>query len=321
MSVVRFGAPTSSVSRFVVATPPFRTLYVVNRWNHDRPNIEPWLEDIEGLVPPNAVSEIDVMVTLDADTHDPGHNTLLSVNASVALGPHDRAEDVWGNHVLTHEDWDYLAGDRARIIARARAMAQRLGLDMSDDALYDAVQHKRASLNRVAVSALATNRAFHAQLAGLAHEDHVLRRSDFGQSGTRMVIVRVFTFPDLFVADEVRHETSYGKQRSMWACSPLPGVTRQAERVAILFAAPLPFRLCFLQRESPRLAQFAPTLMFFPWISLQTTVRDAIGWFDHRGHTAGLDARALFARWRSIPTPRKRKRGARAPAAPRGASS
>ena len=70
-------------------------------------------------------------------------------------------------HVLTHEDWDYLAGDRARIIARARAMAQRLGLDMSDDALYDAVQHNRASLNRVAVSALATNRAFHAQLAGL----------------------------------------------------------------------------------------------------------------------------------------------------------
>ena len=129
----------------------------------------------------------------------------------------------------------------------------------------------------------------------------MLRRSDFGQSGTRKITVRVYIFHDLLVADEVRDQASYGKQRSIWACSPLPGVTRQAERVAILFAAPLPFRLCFLQRESPRLVQFAPPLMFFPWISLQTTVRDAIGWFDHRGHTSGLDARALFARWRSMP--------------------
>ena len=83
MSVLRFGAPTSSVSRFVVATPPFRTLYAVNGWNHDHPNIEPWLEDIEGLVPPNAVSEIDVLVTLDAETHDPGHNTNTRCSASM----------------------------------------------------------------------------------------------------------------------------------------------------------------------------------------------------------------------------------------------
>ena len=53
----------------------------------------------------------------------------------------------------------YIGGERDRIIARARAMARRLGLDaMSDEALYDSVVQKRASLNRDAARALAANR-------------------------------------------------------------------------------------------------------------------------------------------------------------------
>ena len=155
------GAPVSGVARFVVATPPFRTLYAVNGWNHVQPRFQPWLEDIEALVPQNAVSEIDVQTSFEPDAlDDAGRNTLLRVNTSVPLGPHDRAEDVWGNHILLQESWDYLGGERDRVIARARSMARRLGLDaMSDDALYDSVVQKRASLNRDAARSLAANRA------------------------------------------------------------------------------------------------------------------------------------------------------------------
>jgi hypothetical protein len=44
---------------------------------------------------------------------------------------------------------------------------------MSDDALYDSVVQKRASLNRDEARVLAANRAVHAQLAGVPREDHV----------------------------------------------------------------------------------------------------------------------------------------------------
>jgi hypothetical protein len=97
-----------------------------------------------------------------------------STRVGIPLVLHDRAEDVWGNHILLNESWDYLGGERDRIIARARAMARRLGLDaMSDDALYDSVVQKRASLNRDEARVLAANRAVHAQLAGVPREDHV----------------------------------------------------------------------------------------------------------------------------------------------------
>ena len=59
---LRFGAPQHTVSRLVVATPPegLRVLYAVHGWTHRVPLHQPWLDDIAGQLPANAVSEIDV---------------------------------------------------------------------------------------------------------------------------------------------------------------------------------------------------------------------------------------------------------------------
>jgi hypothetical protein len=132
--LLRIGAPVSGASRLVVATPPLRVLYEVHGWNHRVPRFQPWLDDIAARVPQSAVSEIDIWTYFDDSApDDAGRNVLAAVNASVPLGPHDRPEDVWGNHVLLQESWDYLGGERDRIIARARAMARGLGLDDMTD--------------------------------------------------------------------------------------------------------------------------------------------------------------------------------------------
>ena len=192
-------------------------------------------------------------------------------------------------------------GERERIIARARAMARGLGLDdMSDEALYDTVVQKRASLNRDAAAALTASTAVHARLAAVQHEDHMLRRSDFGLGGVRRMRVRVYVLPMLLVASEVREATSNGQQRALWACSALAGASRQAERVAIFYTAPLPFRRCFLQRVSPPLSEFAVLLRNFPWLPLGTSCRDAISFFDWASQTDGFDAAAKFVAWQNM---------------------
>jgi hypothetical protein len=114
----------SGVARYVVATPPFRTLYAVNGSNHAEPRFQPWLEDIEALVPQNAVSEIDVLTSFEPEAHDDaGHNTLLRVNTRVPLGPHDRAEDVWGNHILLNPGSATIAS--ARVSRRPKCACGR----------------------------------------------------------------------------------------------------------------------------------------------------------------------------------------------------
>ena len=98
---LRFGAPQHTASRLVVATPPsgLRVLYEVHGWTHRVPLHQPWLDDIAGQLPANAVSEIDVHTFYDDVTPDDGgRNVLAAVNASVPLGPHERPEDLWGNH-------------------------------------------------------------------------------------------------------------------------------------------------------------------------------------------------------------------------------
>jgi hypothetical protein len=207
------------------------------------------------------------------------------------------------------EDWDYLAlGDRARIIARARTVARRLGLHahMSDDSLYEALHEKRARRSPDNARLLAANRAMHAALAapplipGLQHVDVTMHRSYFGVRSVRQMLVRIYTLPTLLVATEVRGVGSVGNARAMWACAAL-NVTDQARRLAVLYAAPLPFREAFLQLESPPLARFARKLRNFPWLPLTTTCRDAVGFFDWHRATPQLDVRALLQHWQAMP--------------------
>jgi hypothetical protein len=127
-----------------------------------------------------------------------------------------------------------------------------------------------------------------------------MRRSDFGVRSVRHMVVRVYTLPTLLVATEVRAAGSVGDARATWACAAM-SVTNQAHRLAVLYAAPLPFRECFLQLESPPLARFARTLHNFPWLPLATTCRDATGFFDWHRATPELDVRALLQRWRAMP--------------------
>jgi hypothetical protein len=113
--------------------------------------------------------------------------------------------------------------------------------------------------------------------------------------------VRVYSMATLLVASEVRTATSDGEQRALWACSALAGATQQAHRVAILYAAPIPFRHCFLQRVSPPLADFSPLLRNFPGMPLTTTCRSAVGFFDWRAQTPDMDALALLQHWQALP--------------------
>lgn len=127
-----------------------------------------------------------------------------------------------------------------------------------------------------------------------------MHRSDFGVRSVRQMLVRIYLLPTLLVATEVRGAGSVGDARAMWACAVL-NVTNQAHRLAVLYAAPLPFREAFLQLESPPLARFARNLRNFPWLPLATSCRDAIGFFDWRRSTPQLDVRALLLRWQAMP--------------------
>lgn len=122
----------------------------------------------------------------------------------------------------------------------------------------------------------------------MPHQDFILARALFGDQGARDIVIRVYTFHNLAVVDEVRSATSDGQQRSIWACTPVAGASRFAERLAIIYAAPLPFRHCFLQRTSPPLADFAESLRRFPWLPTGLTCREATGFFDWEAHTPRL---------------------------------
>jgi hypothetical protein len=272
---------------------------------------QPFLHDVLAQLPDDAVTVIDLTTEADwsASQGLDSLETTAAVVHSLPIGAHDDPFDIYGNYKLQNEDWDHLAlGDRARIVARARAVARRLGLDahMSDDALYEALYEKRARRSPDNARLLAANRALHAALAApplvpaLQHVDFTLHRSDFGVRSVRNMVVRVYRLPTLLVATEVRAAGSVGDARGMWACAAL-NVTNQAHRIAVLYAAPLPFRECFLQLDSPPLARFARTLHNFPWLPLATTCRDAIGFFDWHRATPELDVRALLQRWRAMP--------------------
>ena len=275
---------------------------------------QPFLEDhVVQLLVDDAVTVLDVVTTTDFSDSQ-GALDELSMHATVdtvlPVGPNDNATDVYGNHLLVNEDWDDLAvhGGRQRIISRARAVARRLGLaqHMSDDALYEALYNKRERRNPDNARRLALNRAVHAALSaqpllqGLQHTDFTLHRSDYGIRSVRSMQVRVYSLPpNLLVATELRDASSAGDARALWACSAL-NVTRQAERLAVLYASPLPFIECFLQEVSPPLVNFARTLLSFPWMPLDTTCRACIGFFDWRRNTAGLDVRAMLTEWLAL---------------------
>ena len=310
------GARDRSTKRFVVlkrAGQPHTVLLEVFR-DHTHvavpPTNQPFLDDhVAQLLVDDAVTILDVETTADW-SESQGALDELSMQGTVVtvlpVGLNDRAEDVHGNHLLVNEDWDDLAvhGGRQRIIACARAVARRLGLaqHISDDALYEALHNKRESRNPDNARRLALNRAVHAALAaqpllpGLQHTDFTMHRSDYGIRSVRSILVRVYSLPNLLVATEARDASSVGDARAMWACSAL-NVTRQAERIAVLYASPLPFIECFLQETSPPLARFARTLRSFPWMPLDITCRACIGFFDWRRNTDGLDVRALLQDW------------------------
>ena len=75
------------------------------------------------------------------------------------------------------------------------------------------------------------------------------------------------------------------------------GASRYEERLAIIYAAPLPFRHCFLQRKSPSLADYAANLRNFPWLPVGLTCREATGFFDWEAHTQRLSSLAVCAEW------------------------
>jgi hypothetical protein len=126
-----------------------------------------------------------------------------------------------------------------------------------------------------------------------------MHRSDFGVRSVRQMLVRIYLLPTLLVATEVRGAGNVGNARAMWACAAL-NVTDQAHRLAVIYAAPLPFREAFLQNESPPLARFARNIRNFPWLPLATSCRDAIGFFDWHRSTPQLDVRALLLRWQAM---------------------
>jgi hypothetical protein len=184
---VAFGAPQRDVRRYAVVKRagqhPQALFEILPNEMHVPLTVtqQPFLVDVLAQLPDDDLAtEADWSASQGLDSL----GTAASIVHSLPIGPHDDPFDVYGNYKLQNEDWDHLAlGDRARIIARARAVARRLGLDahMSDEALYEALHEKRARRSPDSARLLAANRALHAALAappliaGLQHVD--LRRA------------------------------------------------------------------------------------------------------------------------------------------------
>lgn len=305
-----FGAPVTARARYVVSAPPLHVLYEVDeRGKHTPPRFQPWLDDLERIVPQHAVSVIDVRTDYDDSAlDDGGANTLERIMSSLPVLPTENATDVYGNSILERTEWAYGGGDQERILERARAVAAQQGVTMSDEALMAAVQSRRSLSPRNEAAALAINQTFHIALlgAGVPHQDFTLERELFGeQQGARSIVVRIYTFHNLAVVDEVRSATSDGQQRAIWACTPVAGASRFEERLAIIYAAPLPFRHCFLQRTSPPLADYAANLQNFPWLPIGLTCREATRFFDWEAHTPRFSPLAVCAEWQVMTMTRR----------------
>jgi hypothetical protein len=188
------------------------------------------------------------------------------------------------------------------ILRRARAVALAAGIPlcppdprgMTDVDLMEAVVEKIKAAKQDMKRALEANRAFHAQLVGLPHEDVVLGRG-------RPVRVRVYYVPGLRVVDEVRDDASASMVRGVWGCFDNTGLSRHD--LAVVYSETysaanhkVRFNEAFIQRLSPSAALLHEILPGVPFAE-GATVRDVTGYFDRARHVAGMDAHALINGW------------------------
>ena len=299
---VQIGAPHVEHLKYVLAKQNGDSRYMFQILLNGR-HVSPLAPHIDThSLPDNALYILNVTQESDfADDLIDSYGIDFEIETTIPLAPTDDANDVYGNYLLQNSTTWVHGGptDRERMLARARGVLQRMGIvDVSDETIlerFETETKRRSAQNR---DLLRRNQEMHYALRNVLHTDFSMSRSEFGARSVRQMQIRVYRHRDVRIALEVRNGSSIGQARAMWACTRLDGVTQQDRRVAILYAAPLQFRNCFLQRESPPLSQFADVLRNFPWLPMAESCRAAIGWFDW--HRATDNPINVLDKWASM---------------------